>query len=161
MRKITLVLMIILSGCISEQPVEFSPEALAEKFMTIEGKEVTAQDILDTCKGKKMLIDIWASWCADCISGLPELKKLQRENPDVAYVFLSLDKKKESWKKGIKKYQIEGAHYFMPNGNKGAFEDFLNISWIPRYVVLDETGKIALFKATKITDKKIIEALKN
>jgi hypothetical protein len=48
----------------------------------------------------------------------------------------------------------------MKAGKKGELGDFLNLWWIPRYVVLNELGEITLFKATKITDEKIVEALK-
>ena len=48
----------------------------------------------------------------------------------------------------------------MMEGKKGASGDFLNLCWIPRYVVVNESGEITLFKATKITDKNILEALK-
>ena len=48
----------------------------------------------------------------------------------------------------------------MKEGKKGGLGDFLNLWWIPRYVVVNEIGEILLFKATKITDKNISEALK-
>lgn len=143
-----------------EAPNQFSTEALQESFTSLNEQEVTFQTILDTHKGSKILIDVWASWCGDCITGLPDLKKLQRENPEIVYVFLSLDRNVKSWKKGIERFQIAGDHYFMKSGKKGEFGDFLNLWWIPRYVVVNEKGEITLFKATKITDKKILEALK-
>jgi hypothetical protein len=42
----------------------------------------------------------------------------------------------------------------------GDLVDFLNVSWIPRYLVVDEKGSITLFKATDASDKDIITALK-
>ena len=45
--------------------------------------------------------------------------------------------------------------------NEGDFVDFVNLNWISRFMVIDEKGKIQLFKATKATDKEITEALKN
>jgi len=57
-------------------------------------------------------------------------------------------------------YALNADHYYMMEGKKGAFGDFLNLWWIPRYVVVNESGEITLFKATKITDKNILEALK-
>ncbi|MFY0630748.1 MAG: TlpA family protein disulfide reductase [Flavobacteriaceae bacterium] len=143
-----------------EDPTQFSTEAFQEKVINLKRQEVTFQSVLDTHKGRKILIDVWASWCGDCIEGLPNLKKLQKENPEVAYVFLSLDKTINSWRKGIDRFQIEGDHYFMMSGKKGGLGSFLGLWWIPRYVVVNEKGEITLFKATKITDKKILEALK-
>lgn len=158
MRKILLLLALVLVGC--ENPTQFSSEALQEKFINLNQEEVSFETILDTYKGKKILIDVWASWCRDCIVSLPNLKKLQKENPDVAYVFLSLDRGTNSWKNAIKRFKIKGDHYYMKEGKKGEFGDFLNLWWIPRYVVVNESGEISLFKATKITDKNILQALK-
>lgn len=159
MRKVLLLLCILcLWNCV--RPTEFSEEALQETFLNWNEEEVTFKEIADQYKGSKVLIDIWASWCKDCIITLPELKQLQREYPEVKYVFLSLDKTPKSWKRGVNRFRIEGEHYFMQAGKKGEFGDHLNVWWIPRYVVLNEVGEITLFKATKITDKKIVEALK-
>jgi hypothetical protein len=42
----------------------------------------------------------------------------------------------------------------------GDLVEFLNVSWIPRYIVVNEKGEITLFKATDASDKDIISALK-
>ena len=42
----------------------------------------------------------------------------------------------------------------------GEFVDFINLNWIPRYMVINESGEITLFKATNAADKEIKEALK-
>ena len=42
----------------------------------------------------------------------------------------------------------------------GEFVDFINLSWIPRYMVIDAQGKITLFKATSASDSAIVAALK-
>ena len=157
-RLLAIVCLLLLWSC--EAPTQFPEEALEEAFLNRNNEELLFKDILEKHKGEKILIDVWASWCKDCIVGLPNLKKLQSENPNVRYVFLSLDRSSKSWKRGIDRFQIEGDHYFMKEGKKGALGKFLDLWWIPRYIVVDESGGIALFKATKITDKKILEALK-
>ena len=161
MKKIVLIVMIIsLAGCCFETPTKFTEASLTEEFITLTDEEISMGEILSKYKGKKVLIDVWASWCKDCIVRLPKLKEFQRENPDVVYLFLSLDKSTRSWKNAIDRLGIEGAHFFMQAGKKGKFGKFLDLWWIPRYVVLDENGKITLYKATKITDKNIVTALK-
>ncbi len=159
MKKLILLIAIVFLSC-GEDPTQFSNEALQETFTNFDQEEVTFQYILDKHKGKKILIDIWASWCKDCVVNFPNLKKLQKENPEIAYVFLSLDRSEKSWKKGVDRYQLKGDHYFMKEGKKASFGDFLNLWWIPRYVVVSESGEITLFKATKITDKNILLAFK-
>lgn len=161
MKKLFVVALLVFFLCSScERPTQFSEESVQEVFLNWDEEAVTFKEIIKQYKGEKVLIDIWASWCKDCIVGLPNLRKFQEEHTDVTYLFLSLDKTTKSWKRGVDRYQIQGEHYFMKEGKKGPLGDFLNLWWVPRYVVVNEQGDIVLYKATKITDKNISEALK-
>lgn len=151
---------LIFIGCNFQSPTTFSEEALNDSFFDNNNKSILLKEIIAENKGKKIVINIWASWCRDCVVGMPDLKEFQKNNPTVKYVFLSTNRSIFSWKKAIQKYDIQGEHYFMKNGLNSAFGDFLNSNWIPRYLVVDENGMINLFKAKKITDKRIVEALK-
>ncbi|WP_158838164.1 TlpA family protein disulfide reductase [Polaribacter sp. L3A8] len=156
-----LVLLTIFVSCNSEKPTEFSEKALNEKVYNLNDEVATFKEVIVQHKGKKILIDVWASWCRDCIAGMPKVKALQKEFPEVVYLFLSVDEKKGSWKRGVERYNVIGEHYNLPKGmKKGDLVDFLNVSWIPRYVVVDENGGISLFNATDAADKDVIEALK-
>lgn len=160
MKKYWLICLIFIWACSSERPADFPEKAQQEILIAWNDEEVRFEEILEKHRGRKILIDVWASWCKDCVIGLPNLKKFQKENPEVAYVFLSLDRTERSWRIGATRFQLKGDHYFMKAGKKGALGNFLNLWWIPRYVVVNESGEISLFKATKITDKNIGEALK-
>jgi len=39
--------------------------------------------------------------------------------------------------------------------------EFVNISWIPRYMVINKAGEIVVFDVIEADDDKLIEALKN
>jgi thiol-disulfide isomerase/thioredoxin len=161
MKKIIYIIVLFLSflSCNFETPTQFSTEALNEEFVTLQGESMPFKTILETYKGQTILIDVWASWCGDCIKGMPDVKVLQDQFPDVVFLFLSEDRNQETWKRAIQKYDLKGEHYFMASGTKGAFKDFLNSNWIPRYMVIDASGNIKLFKAEKITDKRIKQNL--
>lgn len=160
MKKLLLVLVIAFASCNAQNSTEFSNEALNDTFVSLDGKELPFKDIISQYKGKKVLIDVWASWCGDCIKGMPKVVDLQNKYKDVVYLFLSLDKSDEDWKLGIKKYNVQGEHYFLTSGWKGAFGKFVNLDWIPRYMVIDENGKIKMFKAVHADDSKVTDALK-
>lgn len=149
----------MLSCVAQEQPPKFSKEALNDYFETLDGESIKFKDILKQYKGKTVVIDVWASWCSDCIKGMPKVHDLQAQYPDVTYLFLSLDKTKEAWKKGIEKYKVNGEQYFMQSGWKGPFGTFIQLDWIPRYMVVDKTGNIKLFKAIEADDQRIKEIL--
>lgn len=154
MNRILLILFLIISSC-GPDPEEFSDDALAEVLITENGETTDLRSVVESYEGKKVLIDVWASWCSDCIKGLPDLKALQQEFPEVSYLFISVDRNLSSMKRGIDKYKIEGDHYFLPSMQNGPLNKFLNSNWIPRYMVLDESGKIQVYKATKATDPKL------
>jgi thiol-disulfide isomerase/thioredoxin len=160
-KKVICVFLIgLVLSCNFEKPVQFSHEALNEKLNTLKGESITLESVLNKYKGQTILIDVWASWCADCIKGMPDVKALQNEFNDVEFVFLSVDRNEAIWKRSIQKYNVRGEHYFVPTGQNGAFGDFLNSNWIPRYMVIDKEGSIKLFKAKRATDSRIKEALK-
>ncbi len=162
MKKNIIIVLLIsfsLSSCNFNPPTQFTEAALNDNFITLQGGNIIFRDILNQYKGKTILIDVWASWCSDCIKGMPTVKGLQEEFTEVVFLFLSEDRNIASWKRGIQKYKVKGSHYFMEKGSKGEFAKFLNSNWIPRYMVVDSLGNIKLFKATKATDKAIKEAL--
>ncbi|WP_455169327.1 TlpA family protein disulfide reductase [Aegicerativicinus sediminis] len=146
------------AGC-SENPKSFSIEAYNDVLLDIKGNEITWEKALNEMKGSKTFIDFWATWCKDCIENFEVLEDLQQEFPNVNFVFVSLDNNIDSWNWGIEKYNLVGSHYFLPEGKNGALGDFLNLWWIPRYVVIDENNNILIFKATSAEDIKIKNVL--
>ncbi|MFD2823221.1 TlpA family protein disulfide reductase [Lacinutrix iliipiscaria] len=147
-------------NCIAQEPfTEFPQEALNDTFITLEDENIAFKQILEQHKGKTILIDVWASWCGDCIKGLPKVKALQEVHKDVVFLFLSADRSLERWKRGLKKYNIKGEHYFMPKGMKSVFSKTIGLNWIPRYMIIDPEGQIKLFKAIKADDSQLIKAL--
>lgn len=149
-----------LLSCNKVQKIEFSKEALSEKLTTIDGDQMAFQDIIKKHEGETLVIEIWASWCGDCIKAMPKLKELQANNPNAAYVFISMDKTADKWKEGIIKHQIEGDH-FMANGQmNGQFGKAIDLNWIPRYIIIDKSGEIVLYNAIETDFEKIDSLLK-
>ncbi|WP_369048594.1 thioredoxin-like domain-containing protein [Tenacibaculum sp. UWU-22] len=156
-----LVIALLLVGCGFKDATQFSDKALHDTVVTLTNNKTTFEEVINQYKGKKVLIDVWASWCSDCIGGLPKVAKLQKQFPEVVFLFMSVDEDSEAWKKRIQQYNIQGEHYNLPKGmKKGDFVSFLHLNWIPRYLVVDEQGNITVFNATNALDDKISEALK-
>ncbi|MDC0106631.1 thioredoxin family protein [bacterium] len=149
-----------LLSCQNRVETQFSEAALNDAFLTLNDDSILFKSILEKHQGKTVFIDVWASWCKDCLKGLPSVKALQTEHPEVDFVYLSLDKTQKAWKKGIKRLEIKGDHYFMKSGWKGAMGTFLDLDWIPRYMIIDKQGKIKVFKAIETTDITLLNNLK-
>jgi thiol-disulfide isomerase/thioredoxin len=158
--KYLVIVCVIFFNCSGPEPTVFSEESLNDTFITLDQKEVTFKSILEKAEESIILIDVWASWCSDCVGNLPKVEALHQEYQNATYIFLSLDKNQEAWKKGIEKYNIQGQHYFMKSGWKGPFGSFLKLDWIPRYMVVDKQGNIKLYNAIQADDKKIKNLLK-
>lgn len=147
-------------NCQSKSETAFSSEALTEELISVDGEKFKFDEVLQENNGNYIFINVWASWCKDCIVSLSDLKELQRKNSNVKFLYLSLDKSIKKWKEGIKKYGIEGDHFFLPNKKKGPLGKFLTIDWIPRYLIVNPEGKITLFKAIETNDENLLNLLK-
>jgi thiol-disulfide isomerase/thioredoxin len=72
--------------------VHESPRPLPDiQFENGEGDAISLAD----CRGKVVLLNIWATWCAPCRREMPTLERLQAElgGPDFEVVALSIDRK--------------------------------------------------------------------
>ena len=74
---------------------------------------------------RDILIDVWASWCKDCIKSLPKLKELQSSYPNLDYIFLSLDKSQKAWRRGIERIISKESIILCPQGGKDQWVIFL------------------------------------
>lgn len=125
----------------------FSDKALAEPLLTQNDGTSTLADILAKHKGRTVVIEVWASWCGDCVKAMPSLKSMQAAHPEADYVFISMDKTTDKWKEGIEKHQLKGDHYMAPDGMKGKFGSAIDLDWIPRYIIVDKNGKVVTYRA--------------
>lgn len=153
-----LILFIVLQVSLvsNAQKIDFTQAALSDTLLATDGNQVTFASILKKHEGKIVFIDIWASWCRDCLEAMPQLHELMSEAKNVDFVFLSLDKNQNSWQKGIKKYDLgSGDHYLSTTGWKSDVFTSIDLDWIPRYMIIGPDGKIELYKAIKLDDKEL------
>ena len=162
MKKLfALVIAFATFSCTSNaQKTSFSNVALSETLLATDGSQVAFKDIIKKQKGKITVIEVWASWCGDCVKAIPKVKELQANHPEVAYTFISMDKTSDKWLAGIEKHQLKGDHYMANDQMKGVFGQAIDLNWIPRYIILDKTGKIVLYRAIE-TDFELIDATLN
>ena len=164
MKKVIVILTIIMTSisCGNAQKKEFSKDALKGKLTDTESKEITFKEILKKHKGKTIVIEFWASWCSDCVKAMPKVKEMQASNPNVVYIFISLDKTFDKWKAGIEKHELAGEHYWVNDekGMKGTFGKSVDLDWIPRYMIINKKGQIELYRAIETDFEKINATLK-
>ena len=160
-KLIALLIAFATFSCTSNaQKKKFSETALTETLLAKDGSQVAFKDIIKKHKGQTTVIEVWASWCGDCVKAMPKVKELQANHPEVAFTFISMDKTADKWLAGIEKHELNGDHYMANDQMKGVFGKAINLDWIPRYIILDKTGKIILYRAIE-TDFELINTTLN
>lgn len=99
-------------------------------------------------KGKLIVMDFWFTGCGGCMSltrKLTPIIKDLKENKNVVFVSVSIDKKKEIWLKSSTegKYSPKNAFHLYTNG-KGANHPLIkyyNIMSYPTLIVISKDGK--------------------
>jgi thiol-disulfide isomerase/thioredoxin len=162
MKKITFCLTAIIAFCAFSvmQKKTFSKEALSKKLITTVNKEILFEKVVKKHIGKPVVIEIWASWCGDCVKAMPKVKDMQSSFPKVDYVFISMDKDFDKWQAGIAKHELKGDHYWATDGMKGEFGKAIDLDWIPRYIIIDSKGNVVYYRAIETDFDKMYEALK-
>ncbi len=93
-------------------------------------------------KGKVVVINFWATWCAPCRVEMPSIQSLYSKvaSENIAFVILSMDRDSDLGK--VKKY-VEKNDFtfpvFMPHGY---LADQLQVDAIPTTLVINKSGQI-------------------
>ena len=144
---------ILLSSCAVFQPKSFNSGALNEKLVTLNRDSITLKEIFKNNSEKKTFIQVFATYCPVSQDSFDDVIAFQKENPEINYIFLSVDHSYHDWKRGLEDIKVKGAHYYIPKKGKGQLGAFLKLKTIPRFLILDKNGEILLYKSSSVSER--------
>jgi thiol-disulfide isomerase/thioredoxin len=95
---------------------------------------------LKDLKGKKVFVNLWATWCGPCRAEIPSIEKLYKktDKEKVAFVMLSLDDNFNSAKHFAKAKHLQLPLYYPAENLPSMF----NINGIPATFIFNEKGEL-------------------
>lgn len=106
------------------------------KVMAMDGSTVNLSDL----KGKKVFVNLWATWCPLCREEIPSIEKLQSkvDKQKVAFVMLSLDENIRLLRQFAVAHQMKLPIFYPAEGLPSIFKT----DGIPATFIFNERGEL-------------------
>jgi thiol-disulfide isomerase/thioredoxin len=104
---------------------------------TLEGREIT----LSGLKGKVILLDFWATWCAPCRESIPHLVQLHQTYQEKGFQVIGMNMDKgdiETVRRFVKSMDIPYPITVTPDDVSRSY----GVTGLPTAVLIDKTGRI-------------------
>lgn len=136
---------------------------LPNELLMADGKtRVALDDVLSQCKGKYVLLDLWASWCVPCSEEMPAFQALRKKYPadKIAFLNVSLDRGAPDWRTRLHQLHSDSlTSYLLLNQDSASLVKQIGLSTIPRFLLYDKEGRIINADAPPPGDPELAELL--
>ncbi|MGE8426996.1 MAG: redoxin domain-containing protein [Sphingobacterium sp.] len=100
---------------------------------------------LSDFKGKYVLLDFWASWCAPCRKEMPFVKAAfdKYNSPKFTILSVSIDAESEKWRKALTDEKMPWKQLIEDSTQQ--VSTLYNVTFIPMNFLIDPAGKVIAF----------------
>jgi thiol-disulfide isomerase/thioredoxin len=110
---------------------------------------------LSALKGKVVVLEFWATWCAPCISAMPHMNELAEKVKGKGVQFVSIsDESAETIEPFLKKGLMKT---WVGQDKDGSMYKTYGIRFIPHTIVLDKAGNVALVTSPTALNEEILD----
>jgi cytochrome c biogenesis protein CcmG/thiol:disulfide interchange protein DsbE len=133
--SVVLLSLLVVAGCDrGDHPTQIGKPA--PDFTVTEGGR-TVQ--LSAYRGKVVVLNFWASWCAPCIEEIPALNQLQRQMPQLVVLAVDVDEDAGAYRQFLTDHRVD----FMTIRDEQQHSNALyGTSRFPESFVIDRNGEI-------------------
>ena len=122
------------------------PDALVgKKAIDFNVKDLDGNDLsLEQYRGKVVLLDFWAVWCAPCIAEMPNVKQVYEKHKDANFqiIGISLDQSRDKLVGYLEKEGITWPQVFDGGGWDNQVAKIYGIRAIPQMYLIDGEGVV-------------------
>lgn len=95
-------------------------------------------------RGKVVLLDFWAKWCAPCVAELPNIRKLHDRYAEsgLVVVGISFDRSADEARAYVTDNHMEWIQVFAEKADKSPLADLYGVSAIPATYLIGPDGKV-------------------
>lgn len=116
------------------------------KYTTLDGKTAKLSDL----RGRVVVINFWATWCAPCVVEFPKLVKLAEDHPDLTVMAISSDLNEDAIQRfldskiKLPEELIASGRFDVAKDNRGAItRDLYQTYQLPETYIIAKDGTIA------------------
>jgi len=94
---------------------------------------------LSEFRGRKVILDFWATWCKPCLRQLEVFRVFTREHPDIVVISISVELGVEKVRRFIERY---GYTWLFAIDEGYRLSKYFGVRFIPTLVVIDEDCRV-------------------
>ena len=140
-------------------PLSFMPPVLPRTAPLFRLKNLAREEIqIGDLKGRVVLVDFWATWCAPCVATMPEMQKLhvKYESKGLAVLGVSID---EDGEKKVKPFIARRNFTYPILLDAGQTWKDYGVKAIPALFLVDRSGRIVRQWSGKPDRKEVEKAV--